>query len=89
MQNNAFNDARMKLSMCVCQDMLCCKKQLATQKLKMAAIFLTFSERIGNEAQILYTAISNFTKTVNQKTDINPNGVQIAKTCLDNTDLNL
>ena len=39
--------------------------------------------RICNESQRKDTVLSLFNKAANKKTDINPNGVEIMKTCLE------
>ena len=43
----------------------------------------------GNKSQRKDTVISSFNKTAYKKTDINPNGGQIMKTCLEYTRLNI
>ena len=45
--------------------------------------------KAGNKIQGKHTVILSCNKAVNLKTDINPNGVQIAKTCLKYMGLNV
>ena len=46
-------------------------------------------EWTGNESQRKDTVISNFNKAADKTTDINPNRVQITKTCLEYMGLNI